>query len=189
MMSDRDSGRLSTYAYPLEVRAGELLIRAPREDDAPIIAPAFRDPAVGGEAGLPPFDEPTLRMFLAERIDQMRRAGLMSPYVIEDAASGRLLGGATLHHLDAMRDVLEVGYFLFVDARGRGVATRAVNALVEHAFANGIYRMEAVVRVGNAVSERVLERAGFTREGVRRRLLRHAGRRVDATLFSRLADE
>jgi RimJ/RimL family protein N-acetyltransferase len=56
-------------------------------------------------------------------------------------------------------------------------------------FANSIYRMEAVVHGGNAMSERVLERAGFTREGVRRRLLLHAGCRVDATLFSRLADE
>ena len=189
MTSDNDRGELSTYAYPLEVRADELRIRAPREDDVATIAPAFRDPAVGGEAGLPPFDEPTLRMFLAERIDAMRRAGLMSPYVVEDTATGRILGGATLHHLDPMRDVLELGYFLFLDARGRGVATRVVDALVEHAFANGIYRMEAVVRVGNAVSERVLERAGFTREGVRRRLLRYDGKRVDATLFSRLADE
>lgn len=34
-----------------------------------------------------------------------------------------------------------------------------------------------------------VERAGFTREGVRRRLLRHDGPRVDATPFSRLADE
>ena len=189
MTSDKDAGQLSTYAYPLEVRSGELLIRPPHQDDVPVIAPAFRDPAVGGEAGLPRFDVPTLRMFLAERIDEMRRAGLMSPYVVEDTASGRILGGATLHHLDVMRDVLELGYFLFVDERGRGVATRVVGALVEQAFANGIYRMEAVVRVGNVASERVLERAGFTREGVRRRLLRHDGRRVDATLFSRLADE
>jgi RimJ/RimL family protein N-acetyltransferase len=44
------------------------------------------------------------------------------------------------------------------------------------------------VRIGNAVSERVLERAGFEREGVKRRLLRHGGVRVDATLFARVAE-
>jgi DNA-binding response OmpR family regulator len=34
------------------------------------------------------------------------------------------------------------------------------------------------------LSVRVLERAGFEREGVKRRLLRHRGERVDATLFA-----
>jgi RimJ/RimL family protein N-acetyltransferase len=83
-----------------------------------------------------------------------------------------------------MRDTVELGYWLFVEARGRGVATRAVRAMIEHAQANGIARVEAHVRVGNTASERVLERAGFAREGVKRRLLRHGGARVDATLFA-----
>jgi [ribosomal protein S5]-alanine N-acetyltransferase len=109
--------------------------------------------------------------------------------VIADGDSGAILGGANLRGLDAMRDSVEIGYWLFVAARGRGVATRAAGALVEHAFANGIYRVEAHVRVGNVSSERVVERLGFAREGVRRRYLRHGGERVDATLFARLADD
>ena len=35
----------------------------------------------------------------------------------------------------------------------------------------------------------VLERLGFEREGVKRRLLRHEGQHVDATLFSLLAPD
>jgi len=171
------------------VRVDELRVRLPTEDDVDVIAPAFQDPDVGGEAGLPPFDAETLRMVQRTRLAEMRAAGLLSPYVIEDLESGRLLGGAALHHLDPMRDVVEVGYWLFADARGRGVATRAVGALIEHAFANGILRVEAHVRVGNTASERVLGRLGFEREGVKRRLLRHEGRRVDATLFSLLAED
>jgi len=85
--------------------------------------------------------------------------------------------------------VIEVGYWLFEDARGRGLATQAVRAVAGEVFASGLWRIEAHVRIGNDASERVLERAGFTREGVARRLLRHEGRRVDATLFSLLADE
>src|SRR6266540_739707 len=187
--SDPARAQLSTYAYPDEVRVDELRVRLPTEDDVDVIAPAFQDPDVGGEAGLPPFDAETLRMVQRTRLAEMRAAGLLSPYVIEDVESGRLLGGAALHHLDPMRDVVEVGYWLFADARGRGVATRAVGALIEHAFANGILRVEAHVRVGNTASERVLGRLGFEREGVKRRLLRHEGRRVDATLFSLLAED
>ena len=109
--------------------------------------------------------------------------------MIVDTTTDNLLGGSALHHLDPMRDTLEIGYWLFVEARSRGVATRAVRAMVEHAFANGIYRVEAHVRIGNTASELVLARFGFVPEGVKRRYLRHGGERVDATLFSLLADD
>ena len=88
-----------------------------------------------------------------------------------------------------MRGVIEVGYWLFPRARGRGLATRAVLAVAREVFASGLWRLEAHVRIGNDASERVLERAGFTREGTKRRYLRHGGERVDATAFSLLADE
>lgn len=52
-----------------------------------------------------------------------------------------------------------------------------MRALVEHAHANGVVRVEAHVRLGNIASERVLERAGFEREG------------VDATLFAVVAPD
>jgi RimJ/RimL family protein N-acetyltransferase len=109
--------------------------------------------------------------------------------VIEDTSDGTILGGLTLRHFDPMRGVIEVGYWLFPHARGQGLATRAVRAVAREAFASGLWRIEAHVRIGNGASERVLERAGFTREGIKRRLLRHGGERVDATGFSLLADE
>jgi RimJ/RimL family protein N-acetyltransferase len=168
----------------------ELLMRHTREDDIDVLAPAFRDPAIGPEAGLPPFDAETLRTAMREQLPGMIERGLLSPYVIVDTETEALLGGLTLHHFDPMRDSVEVGYWLFVSARGRGVATRTVQAAVEHAFANGIYRVEAHVRLGNLASERVLERAGFRSEGVKARFLRRgAEERYDATLFARLADD
>jgi RimJ/RimL family protein N-acetyltransferase len=165
-----------------------LLLRPPTDADIDVIAPAFRDPDVGGEAGLPPVDADTLRVMLREQLPAMRAQGLLAPYVIEDTNAGVILGGANLSRFDPLRDTVELGYWLFADARGRGVATRAVRAMAGHALANGIVRVEAHVRIGNAPSERVLERAGFEREGVKRRLLRHGGKRVDATLFALVAD-
>lgn len=187
--SNKDVAQLSSYHYPDELTVDELRLRAPTDADIETIAPAFRDPAVGGEAGLPPFDTDALRLMLREQLPTMRTQGLLAPYLIEDTRNGEILGGATLHHFDPTRDVVEVGYWLFVDARGRGVATRSVAAMVDHAFANGIYRVEAHVRVGNLDSERVLERLAFQREGVKRRFLRHGTTRVDATLFARNVDD
>ncbi len=184
--ADQTNAQLSTYTFPDEVRVDELLLRAPRQEDIDAVAPAFRDPDVGGEAGLPPVDADTLRMMLREQLPMLKERGLLAPYLIDD---GAVLGGISLHHFDPMRDVVEVGYWLFPHARGRGVATRSVRALLDHAFANGIWRAEAHVRVGNTASERVLERLGFRHEGIKRGLLRHQGERVDANLFGLLADD
>jgi RimJ/RimL family protein N-acetyltransferase len=186
--SDPAAMTMSTYRFPDLVRVDELLIRGPEEADVELIAPAFVDPAVGGEAGLPPVGPEELLVFMRAQLPALRAQGLLAPYVIADA-DGTVLGGLTLHHLDPMRDAVEVGYWLFREARGRGVATRSVGALVDHGFDNGLCRVEAHVRVGNRASERVLERLGFEREGVRRKFLRHEGRRVDATIFARLADD
>ena len=187
--SDHTTAQMSTFTFPDELRAGELLLRNPREADIDIVAPAFLDPAVGGEAGLPPVDAETLKVMLREQLPGMRESGLMAAYVIEDTRDGTILGGTNFHHFDPMRDVVEVGYWLLVEARGRGVATRIVAAMVDYAFTNGICRVEAHVRLENTVSERVLERLGFEREGIKRRYLHHEGARVDATIFALVADD
>ena len=185
--SDHSTAQLSTFKFPTELRADELLLRGPQQADIDIVAPAFLDPAVGGEAGLPPVDAETLRVLLREQLPVMRKRGLMAAYVIEDTRNGSVLGGTNFHHFDPMRDVVEIGYWLFVEARGRGVATRTVAAMVEYALAHGICRVEAHVRLENRDSERVLERLGFEREGIKRRYLHHEGARVDATLFALVA--
>ena len=176
--------------FPDKPHRDELIVRATRrQPTSRSIAPAFVDPEVGGEAGLPASrPEGCWSRPSGTEIPRMRDAGLLCPYVIE-GPDGTLLGGLALHHFDPMRDTLEVGYWLLREARGRSVATRSVQAAIDHAFEHGIWRMEAHVRLGNATSERVLERLGFEREGVKRRYLRHDGERVDATLFSRLAPD
>ena len=187
--SEHSSAQLSTFTFPEELRVDELLLRGPRDTDIDTVAPAFLDPAVGGEAGLPPVDVGTLRILLRDQLPVMRERGMMAAYVIEDTRDGSILGGTNFHHFDPMRDVVEVGYWLFVEARGRGVATRIVAAMVDYALAHGICRIEAHVRPENRPSELVLERLGFEREGIKRRYLHHEGKRVDATLWARVADD
>ena len=131
--SDPATLRPSSYAYPDELRIDELTIRLPAAGDIDTIAPAFVDPEVGGEAGLPPLGPDQLRDAIETMIPLWRESGQFCPYLIAEA-DGTLRGGLALHHLDTMRDALEVGYWLFRDARGRGIATRSVHAATEHAF-------------------------------------------------------
>jgi RimJ/RimL family protein N-acetyltransferase len=172
-----------------KLAANGIVLRTPTHEDVPTLAAAFADPVLGGEAGLPPLGEEQLHAMFEEQLPQWRATGQLVPYAILDGDTSELLGGATLRQLDATRHTIEIGYWLFAHARGRGVATRAVGALVDWLFANGVGRVEAVVRIGNTPSERVLERCGFVREGIKRRYLLHKGACVDATLFSRLKDD
>jgi RimJ/RimL family protein N-acetyltransferase len=86
----------------------------------------------------------------------------------------------------------EIGYILFPDGRGRGYATRTVRLVAAWVFGDlGLGRLQARTSQGNVVSEHVLERVGFRREGLARCgfLLPVSGERVDTTMWSLLPDE
>lgn len=85
----------------------------------------------------------------------------------------------------------EIGYIFFPPGRGYGYATRAVRLAARWAFEQGVGRLQARTSLGNVASERVLERAGFRREGVARSgfVLPVSGEWVDTTMWSLLPGE
>ena len=170
------------------LRDGDLALRLPREEDVDDLLPALADPELREAGNLPDFDRAQMLAMLPH-LPALAASGRMLPLIAADAVTGEHLGGANLHHLDAERAIVEIGYWLLPRARGRGVATRIARILAEHAFALGILRVEAYVNVGNDASDRVLERAGYTREGVVRSLPRPDGTRVDKALWSLLPGE
>jgi RimJ/RimL family protein N-acetyltransferase len=173
---------------PEGLRSGDVLLRFPTLADVDGLLPAFTDPESRDAGNLPAFDRDTL----AASLDQMpvlAESGRLLALAALDAASGEVVGAGMLHHLDAERDIVEIGYWVLPQARGRGVATTIARLLAEHAFTLGVERVAAYVNVGNIASERVLERAGFTREGVVRSMPKPDGSRVDKTLFSLLPGE
>lgn len=79
---------------------------------------------------------------------------------IDDVVAGGVvyMPGEDIHRVSA-----EVGYWLGADARGKGIATDAVRALVTWIWANTeLQYLEAGVFTYNPASARVLEKAGFT---------------------------
>jgi ribosomal-protein-alanine N-acetyltransferase len=170
-----------------ELEVDELTLRPPGLEDIPLVATAFTDPAVGGEAGMPPFTEQELVEFARDRLPEMRASGFLIPYLVWDGDA--IVGGISYQRVDTERGRVELGYWLLEGGRGRGVATRVVRALADRAFAADVNRVEAVVRPQNEASIRVLERVGFQREGLLRSLLRYRGERSDAFLYSLLPGE
>lgn len=179
---------MTALPFPPEgLQVGDLLLRPPAVVDVPAIAPAFLDDSVGGEAGLPRLTAPEIAAFVDTELDGLRSTGRLLPLLIVEGTA--IVGGASFTNFDAFRDRVEIGYWLLAEGRGRGVATRVARALAIHAFQAGVLRVEAVVRPENTASIRVLERAGFSREGLMRSLLRHGNGRADAILFSLLPGE
>jgi ribosomal-protein-alanine N-acetyltransferase len=67
---------------------------------------------------------------------------------------------------DVFRRSAEIGYWLGEPYWGRGLATEALRAVTEYAFQTfDICRLEAGVFEWNPASARVLEKAGYAREG------------------------
>jgi RimJ/RimL family protein N-acetyltransferase len=170
---------------PDGIRAGGLVLRFPVLEDVDALLPAFADPELREAGNLPAFGRDELAASLHE-LPMLAETGRLLPLAAVEDASGEVIGAGILHHLDAERGIVEIGYFVFPAARGRGFATTIARLLAEHAFSLGVERVAAYVNVDNTASERVVERAGFTREGVVRSMPKPDGRRVDKTLFSLL---
>lgn len=87
-----------------------------------------------------------------------------------------------------------MSYWLAPAARGRGLASRALDTLSRALFAEGLHRLELGARANNPASMAVAERAGYVREGVERERLRYDDergepRRFDVVRFARLASD
>jgi RimJ/RimL family protein N-acetyltransferase len=161
-------------------------LRRWRESDIPAIAEACQDPEIARWTVVPsPYTEEHARDFVANgvpgREDDVQ-------FAIVDAESGELLG--SVGFFQPQEGVGEVGYWIAAPARGRGAAVRAVRLLVAWALeARELRRIQIHTLPGNRASERVAEKAGFTREGVLRSYAVMKGQVTDITMFSLLPGE
>jgi RimJ/RimL family protein N-acetyltransferase len=168
---------------------GVVTLRAFREDDLRAIVEACRDPEVVRWTRVPdPYGESDAREFLAQT-ETSRRRGTELGAAIADAESGEYLGSVAVRVDERDGGRGDIGYLVAPWARRRGVAVRAVRLLTDHAFRElGLGRIEITVHPDNTASQRVAERAGYTREAVLRSYITMRDGRHDAVMFSRLAE-
>jgi RimJ/RimL family protein N-acetyltransferase len=135
-------------------------LRAPRPSDAKAIALLANDLRVSANT-----------------------ARIPHPYSLDDAEqfiasvntrSGEVCFAITLEHKPigicgvARGEGFELGYWLGVPYWGRGFATEAARAVIDHGFSDlGHEILLSSARVSNPASRRVLEKCGFQWTGVR----------------------
>ena len=139
----------------------EIALRPPTPGDVDAITEACQDPEIPRWTRVP---SPYTRAHAVEFVERSARTweqGSDAPFVIVDAATGALLGAIGVHRFGGEDDGPEVGYWLEREARGRGVATRALRLVVDWACHELGVRLMLQADVRNAASRRVAEKVHF----------------------------
>jgi len=179
-MEQRDHG-----SWPIEILDGNLLLKPLRMRDKP----AWEEVRARNRDWLDPWE--ATRPIIHGRPDSQLALpsyfGMVRQYAREAKAlrsislglwsleSGRpvFIGQITLGGIvfGAMR-AAHIGYWIDQKYAGRGLTTRAVNAITEYGFSElDLHRIEINLRPENVASEKVAQKAGYIFEGTRIRYL------------------
>jgi ribosomal-protein-alanine N-acetyltransferase len=103
---------------------------------------------------------------------------------------GKLIGTCGFHALSDYHKRIEIGYDLNRDYWGKGIMTEALSLIIDYAFEKSeVNRIEAFVEPPNIASGALLEKLGFSMEGILREHEMCRRRLTDIQLFSLLRKE
>ena len=92
--------------------------------------------------------------------------------------------------LNTYMNMLELAYGLVPGERGKGYSTEAAQLMVDYLFlSKDIVRIVATTHTKNVISQKILEKVGFKREGTMRKCYFCRGEWADMFLFSILREE
>ena len=103
---------------------------------------------------------------------------------------GTLVGGTLFPTINLRSQIAEIGVFLVASARGQGIVTQAVQAMLDHAFEDlGMRRVEWRCSPANAPSRAIPVKLGFTHEGTLRQVFKVREDYLDLEVWSLLRAE
>ena len=132
------------------------------------------------------FPHPYTRRDAAEFLQRATSDTPPADFAIE--IDGRPAGGVGfVRGSDVERYSAEIGYWLGEPFWGRGIATEALALVTSHAFEDWrLLRLFALPLAENLASRRVLEKAGYTLEGILRAGCVKVGEPRDQALYARI---
>lgn len=143
------------------------------------------------------FESEFLPISQTSKVDALRKFGNPSQvaimcerrrFVIEKKDGTRI--GTVAHWLAQPERFLEIGYDVARLERGKGYGTEAVQLIVDYLFLSmDVARIQAFTDVRNKASHRVLEKAGFKREGTLRNAGFVRGHKADAYVYGVIREE
>jgi len=184
-MSRFDPAALAPPLRVPDLANGPVRLRPYADSDLDLVRQATADPNIGSISSVPRVYTEAIGRAFIERQSRRASDGDGYSFVIAESPSATGVGsiGMWLREIESGR--ASVGYWLLEPARGRGLATHALRALVTFAFGElAIPRLHAFVEPGNQASIRTAESAGFRREAMLRGWERIDGEQVDVECFA-----
>ncbi len=164
---------------------GDLRVRNWRKDDLDALLRHANNPKIAGNLR-DQFPYPYTRRDALDYLNYVRSMDVPMSFAIEHG--GEAVGGIGFKlGIDIARLSVEMGYWLAEPLWGRGFTTRAVTAASDWAFDNyKVVRIFATAFSHNVASMRVLEKAGFEREGILRRSAIKNGVILDQVMYAKV---
>jgi len=156
-----------------------LVLRAPQLVDGKAIAALANDRRIAeNTARIPhPYRQADAESWIAGV-----KADMEGETYLITLSNGTVIGGCGFDMREGPAP--EIGYWLGARHWGKGYATEAVRALIDHAFTNLDHKaLQSSVRVTNPGSRRVLEKCGFQWTGVGLCRIRALGSSVPVDRF------
>ena len=153
------------------------------KEDLPLIAEWLNKPEFFGEYN------PLLQTSRTD-LEKTRegRSLELTDFLIEKKDRSKI--GYIQHFTHPAVERLEIGFSMIPRERGKGYCTEAISILVDYLFlSKDIMRIQAQTETGNLASQKVLEKAGFKKEGTMRKCDFSRGKWRDAYLYSILREE
>ena len=114
--------------------------------------------------------------------------GIETPAYLAIEMNGETIGGIGITiKPDVYRRGANIGYWLGQPFWGKGIATEALKLMADYAFQNfDLVRLQAGVYHTNPASMKVLQKAGFVKEGIATRAIFKRGEFLDEHIFAML---
>ncbi|AZM53586.1 GNAT family N-acetyltransferase [Streptomyces sp. WAC 01529] len=160
---------------PVTLTTERLSLRAFTSEDIDEVYEACQDPEIQRWTTIPsPYARVDAEHFISRMVPDGWRNDLEYTFAVRPRGGGPLIAATSLHH--PRSGSWEVGFWTAKEHRGHGYMTEIVLGLARWAFTElGCTRLEWRAEVGNAGSRAVVEKAGFTIEGVLRAGLLNKG--------------
>ena len=168
---------------------GDILLRPWDRRDVPAITAACQDPEIPRWTVVPPtYTERHARDFVRATGADVKAGRELALAVVDP--DDRVLGALGMSNFDWSDLKAEIGYWMAPEARRRGIGARGARLLAEWGLRTlQLDRIELLAHPENEASQRLAERAGFTREGTLRKYRRRHGVREDLVMFSLLRED
>jgi RimJ/RimL family protein N-acetyltransferase len=157
-------------------------LRVVEKEHLSLLLEWFNDPQITG-----PFEPLDPQRSKKEFEDRYEKLGPDQKSFLIEKKDGSKIGSIGHYPRGSM---LEIGYSIIPDERGKGYCTEAVQIMVDYLFlSRNVVRVQAHTSIRNKASQRVLEKSGFQKEGTFRKEYFVRGEWVDSCVYGILREE